>query len=128
MKKCFLITSILFFSIACYSQSKPIIGSWIWRDSANTIQFFIKANGTIEERRGLASEDVWSKTPRTGTYTFDSASKLVITWADKSTENRQVKFKDHFRGAEIQFTSSKNNPKKVYLFLRIVDEEVVPDK
>lgn len=128
MKKTILLIHLLIISIASYSQSKEIIGSWIFRDSISTIQLFIKAKGTIEERTGISSEDIWNKTPRIGTYTFNEKGKLTITWADHSVENRQVKFKDNFSAAEIQFTVSKNNSKKTYLFLRIVDEEVIMDK
>ncbi|UEG49708.1 hypothetical protein LK994_13785 [Ferruginibacter lapsinanis] len=123
-----LLTIILFFStIDSYSQSKQIVGSWLFRDSANAISFFIKENGTIEKRAGLAGEYIWDKAPQIGTYTFNKQATLVITWADKSIENGKVKFVDNFT-AEIQFTSPKNKVKKIYTFKKIVDEEVVPDK
>ena len=123
-----LITIIILFStIISYSQSKEIIGSWHWQDSTNEISFFIKENGIIEKRAGLDSEDIWNKAPQTGTYTFSKKVNLVITWADKSMENGRVKFIDNFT-SEIQFTSLKSKVKTTYIFKKIVDEEVAPDK
>lgn len=125
MKRLLAVTSFLFVVTAVYSQSKEIIGSWICRDSIGTIQIFIKANGTIEERNANANENVWDKAPRTGTYTYDSKGKLIIMWTDKSSENRLVKFKNHSRAADFQFMDQKGKAKRTYLFLRIVDEEVI---
>ena len=51
----------------------------------------------------------------------------MITWADKSIENGRVKFIDNFT-SEIQFTSLKSKVKKTYIFKKIVDEEIAPDK
>ena len=123
-----LLTIILSFStIISYSQTKEIIGSWLWRDSTNAISFFIKGNGAIEKRAGLASDYIWDKAPKMGTYTFDKKANLVITWANKSIENGKVKFIDNFT-AEIQFIIPENKSQKIYVFKKIVDEEVVPDK
>jgi hypothetical protein len=119
-----MITSLLFSVITSYSQSKDIKGSWIYRDSVSTIQFFIKPNGVIEKRTAPAGENVWNKTPQAGTYTFNKEHSLVIKWADKSIENVEVKFIG--RNAEFQFTNKKERPKRTCLFLRIVDEEILP--
>lgn len=116
MKSNFLIIYLLISSITSYSQSKEIRGSWIFRDSTNTIQFFIKSNGSIEERRGTASENIWNKIPRIGTYSFNDKGNLIITWNDKSVENRTVRFKDNFSAAEIQFKGPDEKSKKIYLF------------
>ena len=123
MKRHFLVIVLLFLAISSYSQSKSIVGSWIWRDSINTIQFFIKSDGTIEKRTALTSEDVWNKAPQIGTY---KEHVLSIKWNDKSTQNVNVKFVDN--NAEFQFIDQKTKPKNSYTFLRIVDEEIVPDK
>ena len=111
-----------------YSQSNKIIGSWILRDSIEAMQFFTKSDGTIEERRGLANENIWDKTQRTGKYSFGKNGKLIITWSDKSIENREVKFEDNFNVAKIKITDRKTKKTKSYLFLRIRDEEVIIDK
>jgi hypothetical protein len=128
MKKSFFIIALLSLTFTCYSQSKKIIGSWILRDSIVAMQFFTNEDGTIKERSGLANENIWDKAQRTGTYTFNNKGKLVITWSDKSIENREVKFENNFKAAKIKFTDKKDTPKKAYLFLRVMDEEVVPDK
>jgi hypothetical protein len=125
MKKVFFILSLLSLTFTCYSQSKKIIGSWILRDSVVAMQFFTNEDGTIAERSGLANENIWNKTPRTGTYTFNDKGKLVITWSDKSIENREVKFEDDFKAAKIKFTDKKDKLKKTYLFLRVMDEEII---
>ena len=127
MKTKFLTVILLFSATVCNSQSKKIIGSWIWRDSANTIQFFINRNGTIEKRSGGANEYIWNKTPQSGTYVFNKGHILVIRWTDKSIENGRVKFINDMT-AEIQFSSLKNKPNRIYTFHKIVDEEVIPDK
>ena len=126
MKKSLLIIFLFFFSVACFSQTKQIEGSWIWKDSINKIQLLIKKNGTIEQGTGLAFEDVWRRDTRRGTYTFNKGI-LSITWRDESTESWRVIFKDHSKAAAILCTASKGQAKKTYLFLRIIDEEVIPD-
>ena len=128
MKKVFFIVSLLLLTFISFSQSKKIVGSWILRDSIEAMQFFINEDGAIKERRGLANEDIWEKVQRTGTYTFNDRGKLVIIWSDKNIENREVKFEDNFNAAKIKFVGKKGKPGKTYLFVRIVDEEVAPDK
>ena len=128
MKKILLFLSLLALTFTSYSQSNKIIGSWIMRDSIEAMQFFMSKEGTILERSGLANENIWTKASRTGTYTFNDKGKLVITWSNKTIENREVKFEDHFKVAKLTFTDKKPEVKKTYLFLRIVDEEVLPGK
>ena len=125
MSKVFLISFLFLLTHSSYSQSNKIIGSWILRDSIEAMQFFTKADGTIEERRGLANENIWDKTQRTGKYSFGKNGKLIITWSDKSIENREVKFEDHFNVAKIKIIDKKTKKTKSYLFLRIRDEEVI---
>lgn len=126
MKKISLVAIFLFSTIACFSQSKEIVGSWIWRDSLNAIQFFIKKDGSLEKRTALASEYIWGKIPKRGTYIF-SNNMLFIKWSDKITENAKVKFISNLI-AEIQFIDSHNKSKQTYTFNKIVDEEVIPNK
>lgn len=126
MKKIFLLFAILLFALSGYSQSDKIVGAWLLRDSAESMHILFKRDGTIEERRGLVNEDIWNKEAKTGKYTLTEKGKLVITWAGNTIENREVKFLDNFRNAHIRFSNKKNNQKKNYLFLRIVDEEVLP--
>ncbi|MFT3911486.1 MAG: hypothetical protein QM737_18830 [Ferruginibacter sp.] len=126
MKKNFLIITLLFSAITCYSQTKKIIGTWRWRDSSNTILLVLKEDQTIEKTTARNNENIWIKTPKTGSYVFNNGTDLIITWADKSIEKGKVKFNKDFT-MEIQFSNSKNNNKKTYLFNEIV-EEVVPDK
>lgn len=125
MKKNFLIIVLLVSTINCYSQSKGIIGSWLSLDSINKVQFFINSNGTIKKRTAFESEDVWSKTPLAGTYTFKKGHDLFIKWEDKSFENIEVKFIDN--NAEFRFTNKNGKANKPYVFLRIVDEEIILD-
>ena len=125
MKKTFLITLLFLLTHSVFSQSNKIIGSWILRDSIDAMQFFTKSDGTIQERRGLANENIWDKNQRTGKYTFGNNGKLVITWSDKSIENREVKFEDHFNVAKIKIIDKTKKKSKTYLFLRIRDEEVI---
>ena len=121
MRKVFLISFLFLLTHSSYSQSNKIIGSWILRDSIEAMQFFTKADGTIEERRGLANENIWDKTQRTGKYSFGKNGKFIITWSDKSIENREVKFEDHFNMAKIKIIDKKTKKTKSYLFLRIRD-------
>ncbi|MBL0202102.1 MAG: hypothetical protein IPP81_18685 [Chitinophagaceae bacterium] len=127
MQRSLLIASLLFSTIACYSQSKDIVGSWIWLDSVNTIQYFIKANGTIEERYAFSKEDIWKKIPITGTYKFKKDHLLTIKWANESVQIVNVKFIDNFT-AEMQTLNRKDGPGDKYVFKKIIDEEVIPDK
>jgi hypothetical protein len=115
MNKVFLISFLFLLTHSSYSQSNKIIGSWILHDSIEAIQFFTKADGTIEERRGLANENIWDKTQRKGKYKFSKDGKLVITWSDKSIENREVRFEDHFNVAKIKIID-KRQKNKSYLF------------
>ena len=125
MRKPFLICLLYLFSHSAFSQSSKIIGSWILRDSVESMQFFTKADGTIQERHGLANENIWDKPQRTGKYVFKNNNKLVITWSDKSVENRDVKFEDNFNVAKIKIIDNKTKITRTYLFLRIKDEEVI---
>lgn len=129
MKKNLLLIILLFSAIASYCQTKGIVGSWLWRDLNGTISLFIKENGSIEKREATSKESVWSKTPKTGTYTFSEKNNLfLINWGSKKNEKVQVKFVDNGKAAKFQFTDPKNKSKKTFLFLRVVDEEVISDK
>ena len=127
MRKLSLISFLFLLTHSGFSQSNKIIGSWILRDSIDAMQFFTKADGTIQERRGLANENIWDKNQRIGKYTFSNVGKLVITWSDKSIENREVKFEDNYNVAKIKIFDNKTKKTKSYLFLRIRDEEVILD-
>ena len=128
MRNFILISLLLLITHSGYSQSKRIVGSWIVRDSIEAMQFFTKADGTIQERRGLANENIWDKSQRIGKYIFSDNGKLIITWSDNSTENRKVKFEENFNAAKIKIIDKKTKKKKVYLFLRIIDEVIITDK
>jgi len=127
MLRSLLIIGLLFSTIACYSQSKDIVGSWIWRDSVNIIQYFIKANGTIEGRSAFSNEDIWKKKPIIGTYKFKKSHSLTIEWADGSVQIVTVKFTDNFT-VEMQTLNLKHGPGNKIIFKKIIDEEVIPDK
>lgn len=114
----------LFLSISSYSQSKSIVGSWISLDSIHKTQFFIKADGGIEKRTAIGKEDIWEKKPIQGTYTFKDRHSLVINWRDKSTEVIEVKFTVD-GNAEFRFTKEITKSQKAYVFLRIIDEEII---
>ncbi len=128
MKKLFLVSFLFLLTHSSFSQSNQIIGSWILQDSIDAMQFFATADGKIQERHGLANENIWNKPQRTGKYTFSKNGKLVITWSDKSIETREVKFEDHFNVAKIKIVDKKTKKTKSYLFLRVRDEEVILDK
>ena len=125
MKILFSVATFLFLSNVSYSQSNEIVGSWIWQDSVHAIHFFIKANGTVEKRTGLINENICSKTPLTGTYTFKNKHDLIITWGSKKKEIITIKFVD--KNAEFQFSNQKAGSQKPYLFFRIVDEQAISD-
>jgi hypothetical protein len=124
-KNCFLVI-LLLLAVNSYSQSKAIIGSWLSLDKVNKIHFFINTDGTIEKRTATKDEDIWSKTPSTGTFTFQKNRSLVIKWNDKKVENIEVKFVDN--NAEFRFLDPKDKTNKSQVFLRIVDEEIIQDK
>ena len=125
MKEKLLLITILLVSNAIYSQSKSIVGSWITRDTVNRIQFFINDDGTVEKRTAPGNEYVWNKKPLSGTYTF-SNNTLFMKWSDKTTETIKVKFIQNF--AEFRLFDKRNKSSISKVFLKIVDEEVVPDK
>jgi len=125
MRKTFLICFLYLFTHSAFSQSNKIIGSWILRDSVESMQFFTNADGTIEERRGFADENIWGKPQRIGKYVFKNNGRLVLTWSDKSIENRVVKFEDNFNVAKIKISDHKTKKARIYIFLRIRDEEVI---
>jgi len=125
MKEKLLLITILLVSNAIYSQSKTIVGSWITRDTVNRIQFFINDDGTVEKRTATGNEDVWNKKPLSGTYTF-SNNTLFMKWSDKTTETIKVKFIQNF--AEFRLFDNRKKSSISKVFLKIVDEEVVPDK
>ncbi|MDB5202936.1 MAG: hypothetical protein JWQ27_2345 [Ferruginibacter sp.] len=126
MRKIFLVSFLFILTHSGFSQSNKITGSWILRDSIEAMQFFTKADGTIQERRGFANENIWDKNQRTGKYSFGKNGKLVITWSDNSVENRDVKFEDHFNVAKIKIMDKSKKNTKTYLFVRVRDEEVIP--
>jgi len=117
---------LLLLAVNSYSQSKTIIGSWLSLDKVNKIHFFINTDGTIEKRTATKDEDIWNKTPLTGTFTFQKNRSLVIKWNDKKVENIQVKFINN--NAEFRFLDPKAKTNKSQVFLRIVDEEIIQDK
>jgi hypothetical protein len=124
MKGVLVIILLLATGLKSYAQSQSIVGSWISADTVHKTQFFIKANGTVEKRTAMGSEDIWSKTPQKGTYIFKS-NRMVIKWGNSTTETMQVQFTKG--GAEFRAVDIKGELGKPELFLEIVDE-VVPDK
>lgn len=129
MIRSFLIISFLLCSFTGFAQTGDIIGSWIWKDSVNKIQLFIKKRGTIEQGSGLEFEDVWRRDTRRGTFTFDKG-KLEITWLSFTDTNETwlVTFTDQGKAAYMQMPAADGKPGKKYLFKKIIDEEVMPEE
>jgi hypothetical protein len=123
MKKLLFSLFIVFTSTICYSQSNNIVGAWLWRDSKTSFSLFIKDDGTIEKFSRPINDPTAPKNPKEGTYKFIDNNKLVIVWADKSTETDKVKFIDKGR-MEIEMKSLKSNVLKTYIFVKVVDVEV----
>jgi len=123
MKKAFLSLLIIFGSIISYSQSKNIVGAWLWRDSTISFSLFINADGTIAKHIGPINETILEKNLKRGTYKFKDKQKLIITWADNSSETGNVKFINNAM-LQIQMKISETNTIKTYTFRKVIDEEV----
>jgi hypothetical protein len=123
MKKAFLSVLIILGSIISYSQSKNIVGAWIWRDSKTSFSLFINKDGTIEKHIGPINEPILEKTLKRGTYKFKDNRILIITWADKSSETDTVKFINNAT-VKIGIKTSERNTIKTYTFKKVIDEEV----
>ena len=123
MMKRILVILLLFAAVKAFSQSQDIIGSWLSADKVHKTQYFIKSNGIVEKRTALGSEDVWSKNPQKGTYTFKEG-RLVLIWENSSSETIHVEFKEG--NATFRLIDKQGKVGKAELFLKIV-EEVVPD-
>jgi hypothetical protein len=123
MKKALLSILIVLGTIISYSQSKNIVGAWLWRDSKTSFSLFIKKDGTIEKHTGPINEAILEKNLVHGTYKLLYNQKLLITWADKTTESDKVKLIDKFT-LQVQLRGNKANSFKTYVFKKIVDEEV----
>ena len=121
-----IITSLVLCSVSCFSQQQEIVGSWIWQDSVNKIELFVKKDGRIEQYSGLLSDYRWYKDDRRGTYTFKNGT-LLITWRDESTESWKVTFKSQSKAALIECTTPKDTVKRKRLLVKVIDEEVIPD-
>jgi len=128
MKSSFVIASLLLFPGACFSQQKEIVGSRIYKDPVNKTQLLIRKDGYIQQGSGLAFEDVWQRDFRRGTYTFNKGL-LSIMWLgiNETTETWRVTFVNNFKAAKILCTVPGSQAKKTYLFLKIIDEEVILD-
>lgn len=127
MKKSLFSFFILFGSICSYSQSKAIIGAWLWEDPKTSISLFIKEDGTIQKYIGPVNDPVLDKNLKHGTYKLQDNQKLIITWANKSTETDKVKLVDNTT-LQIQFKDFKSNALKTYNFKKVVDEEIIENK
>lgn len=127
MKKSFFIIILFFFSVPCFAQQKEIVGTWIWQDSLKRIKLFIKKNGKIEQHSGLIADYKWYKDDRRGIYTF-SKGVLSITWRDETAETWKLTFKDKFNAAIIHCSTPTDQVKRKYVFVRVIDEEVMPEE
>lgn len=123
MKKVFFSALIVLTSAICYSQSNNIVGAWLWRNSTTSFSLFIKQDGIIEKSIHPINEPILPNNLKKGTYKFIDNKKLVITWADKSTETNKIKFIDNGT-MEIEMKSLKSDVLKTYRFVKVVDEEV----
>ena len=117
----FLLTLLTIGIFNCSAQNNKIVGSWIYQEEGNTIQYFIKQDGTIFKRKAISGKEVFNSTPKVGTYKFNDNSVLIIKWEDKTSEKLIVKFIDK----NAEFTTTELKKRKTYLFLRIIDEEVI---
>jgi hypothetical protein len=123
MKKILFSVFIFLISTISYSQSNNIVGAWLWRDSTTSFSLLINKDGIIEKFSRPINDPTPPKNRKKGTYKFIDNKKLVIIWADKSTETNKVKFIDSGT-LQIEMKSLKNDVRKTYIFVKIVDEEV----
>lgn len=123
MKKALFLILILLGSIITYPQSKNIAGAWLWQDSKTSFSLFINEDSTIAKHTGPVNEPILDKNLKRGTYRLKDNQKLLITWADRSTETGSIKFIDNFT-LQIQFKTPGTNVIKTYIFKKIIDEEV----
>ena len=123
MKKLLFSLFIVLTSTISYSQSNNIVGAWLWRDSTTSFSLLINDDGTIEKFSRPINDPTPPKNRKEGTYKFIDNKKLVIIWADKSTETDKVKFIDNGT-LEIEMKSLKSDVRKTYIFVKVVDEEV----
>ncbi len=123
MKKALFSILIALISTICYSQSNNIVGAWLWRDSKTSFSLLINKDGTIEKFTRPINDPTPPKIRKKGTYKFIDNKKLVITWADKSTETDKVEFIDNGT-LKIELKSLEGGALKTYIFKKVFDEEV----
>lgn len=129
MKKFIFSTLIILTSTICHSQSKKIVGAWLWRDSTTSFSLLINQDGTIEKFSRPINDPTPPQNRKKGTYRFIDNKKLVISWSDKSTETNKIKIID--KGTlEIEMKSLNSEALKTYIFVKVVDEEIemIPPK
>jgi len=123
MKKILFFIFIILASTICYSQSNNIVGAWLWRDSTTSFSLLINKDGTIEKFSRPINDPTPPKNRKEGTYKLIDNKKIIIIWADKSTETDKVKSIANGR-LEIEMISPKSDVRKTYIFVKVVDEEV----
>ncbi|MDZ4795343.1 MAG: hypothetical protein SGI83_13765 [Bacteroidota bacterium] len=123
MKKVLLSIHIVLASSNCHSQSNNIVGVWLWRDSKTSFSLLINEDGTIETFSRPINDPTPAKNRKKGTFKFIDNKKLVITWADKSTETDKVKFIDNGT-LKIELNNPEDHNLKIYTFKKVFDEEV----
>ncbi len=123
MKRIMLPIFLVLTSTICYSQLNNIVGAWLWQDSTTSFSLLIHDDGTIEKFSRPINDPTPPKNRKEGTYKFINNKKLVIIWADKSTETDKVKFIANGR-LEIEMKSLKSDVRKTYIFVKVIDEEV----
>ena len=123
MKKILFSIFTVLISTSGYSQLNNIVGAWLWRDSTTSFSLLIKQDGTIEKFSRPIDDRTAPKNRKEGTYKLIDNKKLVIIWADKSTETDKIKFISYGR-LEIEMKSLKSDVSKTYNFVKVFDEEV----
>jgi len=127
MKKLLTLSFFTFLSVITYGQAKNIIGAWLWKDSKTAFSLFIKEGNFIEKHIGPINEVILTKNIVHGSYKMINNKKIIISWADKTTEYGTIKLVDNFT-LQIQLKDLRHqNALKVYDFKKIIDEEVKPD-
>lgn len=123
MKYTYLLFCYLLFASAGFSQPKPPVGAWIWRDATTSVSLFFKSDGKLELYRSPLSEPLADKYLRKGEYIMDKADVVTIKWSDGTVETCKLVYLDKYK-FRISLTLGKEK-KKDYTFNKVVDEEVV---
>ena len=124
-----LLTALLFTFLAnfAFGQTNSIVGAWFWRDDSTQTSMFFKADGSMSMHSGPKGGIILTKNLKAGKYVLKN-NLLVISWTDKTVENDKLKFLDKNTFQLTITHKAKTNKKRIFVFRKVVDEEVIEDK